>query len=292
MKLTEDQEKEAAKNRQFMRHMTLSFWGFIIIAILSLFVWTKVEQWMSPTEMLLSEEATLKAKVQLLIHPEDQEFWTLSEPEMTQMISSWKTQGIARVWVPITVQSVPFFKSKALKYALDNAPSAVEYEWYQKAVFPQINEILLDEEIAIGGYFWYAPTQRTNTSFEDFSSKKWFIPNTSFLETETDSVTTYIKALADESIVSWNLDAFALVTDDLSNAGLLLPEKILLSNALQRHQYSTKIYQFTPEGDGFESTYMSISKWVSLSNEQRSDVLKLPGTFLVVGSKTSSVILY
>jgi hypothetical protein len=292
MKLTEDQEKEAAKNRQFMRHMTLSFWGFIIIAVLSLFVWTKVEKWMSPTALLGEASFGSKANVQLMIHPEDEEFWVLSKPEMAQIIASWKTQGVSRVWVPLTIQSVPFFKSKALKYALDTAPRAVEYEWYQKATFPQINDILMDEEIAIGGYFWYAPTQRTNTSFEDFSSKNWFIPNTPYLDTETDSVTTYLKALADESIVSWNLDAFAMVTEDLSNTGLLLPEKKLLSNALQRHQYPTQIYQFTPEGDGFESTYMSISKWVSLSNEQRSDILKLPSTFLVLGSKTSSVILY
>lgn len=292
MKLTEEEEKTAAKNRQFMRHMTLSFWGFIIIAILSLFVWSKVQKWVDPAALAASEASKLEAKVQLLIHPEDQQFWTLSKEEMTPLIASWKQKNVTRVWVPISVQSVPFFKSKALKYALDEIPSSIEYDWYQKAVFPQLNELLLDEEIAIGGYYWYSYTKKTNSSFQNFASTNWFQSNNLFLNTASDSVTTYLKALADESIVSWNIDAFSVITNQETSYDKLEPEIELLSNALQRHKYNSFVQKMSPTGEGFNHTYMSINKWANMNKSQQNELSKLTDTFLVLGSDTTSVVLY
>jgi hypothetical protein len=292
MKLTEAEEQQAAKNRQFMRHMTASFWGFILIAILSLFVWAKVEKWMGSEGDVNTISASSMAKVELFIHPEDEAFWTLSKPELTELIAGWKQQNVQRVWLPISVQSTPFFKSKALKYSLDKFPSAIEYEWYQKAVFPMVNELIADEEITIGGYFWNASVQKPKPAFSNFVSNEWFIENTSILNTKNDSVFTYLKALADESIVSWKIDSFALVTDDLSNSALLNPEIEMLNKALQRHQISTKIQHFEPSGNGFEHSYMSVSKWARMPKDQKSNLLSLGSSFLVVGSDTSSVILY
>lgn len=293
MLLTEEEEKQAAKNRQFMRHMTLSFWGFIIIAILSLFVWAKVQRFLVNEEPLTASSSDIKDHVQLFIHPEDDTFWLLSKTEMEEVLKSWKDRNVQRVWVPISVQSIPFFKSKALKYSLSaEIPAAVEFDWYQKAVFPMLNELLTDAEIKIGGYFWYAPTRKSTASFLAYSSQNWEQPNSGFLNSESDSVVTYIKALADESIVSWNVDAFAMVTESLSNTATLNAEILLLSKALERHQIASTIQTLQTDGNGFDKTYMSINKWVSLTKAQKSEMYNFSEPFLIMGSDTTSVVLY
>lgn len=283
MKLTEEELKQAEKNRKFMRHMTASFWGFILVSIASILLWGKINQWMGES----SNTVLNTASIELFIHPEDSLFWQHNETE--KLLEAYSSKGVKTIWLPYSIQGSPFFSTKSLKYGLDTELKPVEYQWFKKAVFLKWTEAIEDSDIALSMYYWADDITRSFNSVASIRPN-WFYPNSFLPNLNNDSTLQLYQALIDEARIKWETEEFGLVSS--RNQEGISHIKQLTDSLLTKRGDLPPLRIFEQAFVSSELQSISILRWLEMSPESQNEVKNSTNRFLVYSSPTFSAVRF
>lgn len=273
MKLTEEELKQAANNRRFMRHLTASFWGFILVSVASILVWGKINQWINGEDEQVS---ATPLQIELLIHPEDQSFWEEKDPSVR--LKKFVSKGVTQIWLPYSIQGTPFFSSKSIKYALDEEVNPVEYQWLKKAVFLKWVDAIEDSDVGLKLYYWANKTQQPFQAVADIKPQ-WFHPKSFIPALENDSSLKLHQALLDEARIKWSVKAFGLITHEND---LGIEQFMAITNdQLTKRSNLDDLVLFNDDFVTLTMPSMSIIKWMEMSDEMRSQLVESSTHFLV-----------
>lgn len=270
MQLSPEELEQAEKNRRFMRHMTLSFWGFILVSVAALFVY----------KLLRPADQSLEAKpyLELFADPHDQAFWTISNKD--SLADAWHAEGVRRLWLPVWVDDAPFFRSKSIRYVVDEPPTPLEYVWYQKAVFPQWQEAAVDADIKLGFYLDHRDSLADSALGIRSIKPKWF-HNNGLWNLASDSSRRFIEALAEESLVNYEADFFMLALPEDTTGKAALEKAIYRAFERRNMQRPVLFWQdYNPK--------YSMEGWEQIKKDESN--LKASSSMLIFSTETHSLV--
>lgn len=205
MQLSPEELETAERNRRYMRHMTLSFWGFILVSVAVLFIWNRVLKYANG-ETALAREAVFD----LWVEADDQAFWTHKDTDA--LAEQWAKEGVRTVYLPIWTQNQSFFNAKAVKYVIDNPPAPLEYQRFKEPVVPRWTKSLKKAGISIATYFDFPEPNHNNNPGYATQKAHWFDEQTGLPSLEADSLARLFAAIAEEAVVHLEADQLAFRT--------------------------------------------------------------------------------
>jgi hypothetical protein len=250
--------------------MTLSFWGFILVSVAALFVYKLIR----PADQSLDA----KPHLELFADPYDEAFWTFSNKD--SLADAWQAEGVRRLWLPVWVDDAPFFRSKSIRYVVDEPPTPLEYVWYQKAVFPQWQEAAVDANIKLGFYLDYRDALVDSSLGIRSIKPKWFHDN-GLWNVASDSSRRFIEALAEECLVNYEVDFFMLALPNDTTGKVALGKAI--NRAFERRNMQRPVlywHEYDPK--------YSMLGWEQLKKDE--DALQQSSAMLIFSSASHSLI--